>query len=347
GLEVYKPNDRIWRDTSDLVSLENWDNTAYATNNFPFEQAVDVSFSGAVTPENATFGTIPVPYSASQQGVSHLLPSKPSGVMVSWTGPQYSTDGIVTDANSTERKTCMQYAAGDEPPTTTDDCVEYIPLAPPDGEKYDSGQMYTAPWETDDGVVTLSWKPNTVNANETVSISVRFLGEIDETKDAFVEEVIPVQKTSYAQSSWDSAINDGEIPAGTECPEVGYRAALPCDPDEEIEYIFDDSLRKGSGYISSLQGDPTRPLVEVTCNVEDNGSFEISEELLSGAMDYARQHNAQGAVFYINRTTTSELSVPDVRDRIGSRRVTGPILVSTNAVQFGRFWYNPSAVGGE
>ena len=83
------------------------------------------------------------------------------------------------------------------------------------------------------------------------------------------------------------------------------------------------------------------------CNVEDNGSFDITTDLLADAMNYAVQHNAQGAVFYINRSTTSELIVPDVRDRIGSRRVTGPILVSTNAVQFGRFWFNASSLGGE
>ena len=159
--------------------------------------------------------------------------------------------------------------------------------------------------------------------------------------------MIPVQKTSYAETSWNRAISDGEIPEGTECPETGYRDALPCDADDEIEYIFDEALRKGDGYIPSLQGDPSKALVEVTCNVEDNGSFNITQDMLADAMSYARQHNAQGAVFYINRTTTSELSVPDVRDRIGSLRVPGPVLVSTNAVQFGRFWFNPSSLGGE
>ena len=77
------------------------------------------------------------------------------------------------------------------------------------------------------------------------------------------------------------------------------------------------------------------------------GTFDITTELLADAMSYAKQHNARGAVFYINRTTTSEFTIPNVRDRNKNLRETGPLLVTSNAVQFGRFWFNDGALDGE
>jgi len=68
---------------------------------------------------------------------------------------------------------------------------------------------------------------------------------------------------------------------------------------------------------------------------------------LADAMKYAKQHNAKGAVFYINRTTNSEFTIPDVRDRVGNLRKSEPLLVTSNSVQFGRFWFNESALDGE
>ena len=113
--------------------------------------------------------------------------------------------------------------------------------------------------------------------------------------------MVAVPKNSNAETAWTQAIAGGSIPEGVECPETGYRPAMPCDTNNEIEYRFDDMLRKGDGYISSLQGDPTKALVEVTCRVDDaQGQFAITKELLADAMQYAKQHNAKGAVFYIN-----------------------------------------------
>jgi hypothetical protein len=62
------------------------------------------------------------------------------------------------------------------------------------------------------------------------------------------------------------------------------------------------------------------------------GNFEINTDILANAMSYAKQHNAKGAVFYINRTTTTELDIPSVRDRVGNLRETGPLLVTSNVV---------------
>ena len=115
--------------------------------------------------------------------------------------------------------------------------------------------------------------------------------------------------------------------------------ALPCD--ENVEFAFDPALRKGDGYIASLQGDPTVTLAEVTCNVDQTqGSFVISNEILKDALTYAKQHNAKGAIFYVSRTTKTEANIPDAMDSIGNKRDLNPLLVSSNAVQVGRFWFN-------
>jgi hypothetical protein len=203
--------------------------------------------------------------------------------------------------------------------------------------------MYTGPWDTADGKVTVEWIPRPSSSNETVSISVRFLGPLDETDDSLVEEVVTVSKTPQAEEAWERAIRNNEIPEGTECPEEGHRSALPCD--EDIDFVFDEKYRKGDGYISSLQGNPLKNLTEVTCSVDDaSGYFEITNEVLADAMKYAKQHGAKGAIFYVNRSTKTELEIPDVRDRIGNRRVTSELLVTSNAVQIGRFWVDDGAL---
>ena len=121
----------------------------------------------------------------------------------------------------------------------------------PIGEEYPRGQMYTAPWETTDGV-TVSWMPSASSIGETFSISVRFLGQVDETGRGFVDEVVRVKKNSQVESSWNSNVGAGLIP-DSECPEEGFRAALPCD--DNVEFEFNEALRKGDGYVASLQGD--------------------------------------------------------------------------------------------
>jgi hypothetical protein len=345
-LAVYKESERFWRDPATLDDLDTWETSVAARSNYPFGQAVEVSFPGAVTDKSATFGSIPVPFSSLNENASHQLPVRPSGVMLSWAGPVYSTDGILVDSNDTLRNTCMQFQAHGEDPEAVSDCLEYADLPDPIGDYFPKGQMYTAPWDTTDGKVSIQWIPQTINPNESVSISVRFLGEVDESDRSFVEEVVAVPKSPNAESAWGRAISSGTIPDGTECPAEGTRPAMPCD--EDVDFVFDDMLRKGDGYVSSLQGDPSKALVEVTCRVDDaQGNFEITTELLADAMSYAKQHNARGAVFYINRTTTSEFTTPNVRDRVGNLRESGPLLVTSNAVQFGRFWFNDGALDGE
>ena len=73
--------------------------------------------------------------------------------------------------------------------------------------------------------------------------------------------------------------------------------------DEDITYEFDQTLKRGDGYIPSMQG-ILKNLVETTCTVQDaSGEFVITKEILDQALTYAKQHNAKGAIFYLNRTT--------------------------------------------
>jgi hypothetical protein len=168
--------------------------------------------------------------------------------------------------------------------------------------------MYTAPWESTDGV-TISWLPSASSIGETFSISVRFLGKVDETGRGFVDEVVSVDKNSQIESSWDSNVSAGLIPA-SECPDQGFRPALPCD--DNVEFAFNEALRKGDGYVAGLQGDPTVTLTEVTCNIDQTqGSFVITNDILKDALTYAKQHNAQGAIFDVSRTTKTEADIPD------------------------------------
>ena len=341
-LSVHREYPREWRQPTGDIDFNTWEKTIASYSNFPFGKDVEVSFPGAIAPESATFGTIPVPYYSSLEDKYHTLPTRPIGVKLMWDGPMYSGDGVVLQ-DSGLQETCMHFSPANATNRAVTDCLSLPVLQEPVEDQYERGQMYTGPWDTADGKVTIQWIPNPNSADETVSISVRFLGPVDETDSSLVEEVVKVGKTPQADEAWERGIRNNEIPEGTECPETGYRSALPCD--EDIDFVFDEQYRKGDGYVSTLQGNPTKNLAEVTCHVNDSdGVFEISEEILADAMAYGKQHGAKGAIFYINRNTKTELNVPDVRDRVGNRRVAGPILVSSNAVQIGRFWFVDGAL---
>ena len=347
-LSVYRETPRYWRNPGEEgpESLQNWEKTVASRGNYPFGQPTTFSFPGAIPDDSANFGSIPMPYTSETEtsGINyHFLPNLPLGVMLSWEGPLYSGDGlelssgggVVSEGGVSEHSRCLTFQ-GPENPESPVDCVGDFELEEPIGEEYPRGQMYTAPWDTTDGV-TVSWLPSASSIGETFSISVRFLGKVDEKGRGFVNEVVSIDKNLQIESSWDNSVAAGLIPAST-CPDKGYRPALPCD--DNVEFLFDESLRKDDGYISSLQGDPTVTLAEVTCNVDQTqGSFVISNDILRDALTYAKQHNAQGAIFYVSRTTKTEANIPDAMDSVGNKRDLNPMLLSSNAVQVGRFWF--------
>jgi hypothetical protein len=331
-LGVYKVGTRKWMPQDG--SEEEWSLTAADSNkpNYPFEDKVQLSFPGALPPASATFSSIPQPF---QSGYVHTMPSRPMGVMLSWDGPTYSGDGLEIAASGMVN-TCLQYNPHSTPPSSPEDCLEYEPQDEP-AQGYNRGQMYTGPWESSNGV-TVSWLPGPEGNADTVSISVRFLGEVDETNSSLVDPKVKVEKTTDFEAEWARAITGGQIP-DSECPEYGYRNAQACD--DNVEFVFDDSLRQGAGYVPSLQGDPLSKLAEVTCTVNDtDGEFTITNDMLEAAYAYGRQHGAKGAIFYIARSTSSDLEIPNARDQYGNLKPLSDMLLVTRAVQVGRFWVN-------
>jgi hypothetical protein len=315
--------------------------------NFPFGELTYLSFPGAIPPVEATFSSIPYPSSAASEDYVHQFPSRPQGVMMSWSGPHYSGDGI--EIGSGEVSTCLQFQAHTKSPTSAKDCLSLETPGEPAEDQYPRGQVYTPPWLTDSGV-TFNWVPSSTDesgeilVDETLSISVRFLGPVDTDNEDLNEGVILVEPNSSAASAWDRAISSGLIPEGAEIP-TGRRPALACDEADEIQWLFDDDLLQGGDYLSSLQGSPFRNVAEVTCTLDDAaGTFTLSPDLLEDALAYARQHGAMGAIFYVNRSTRTPLELPPVRDYIGKKHETGPVLVVSNAVQLGRFWVGPDGI---
>ena len=267
---------------------------------------------------------------------------------------------------------CLQYLPHGTMPASVDECLdlEDAPTKPAEfsslglsfAEKNLNGQMYTGPWDTVDQQVLFEWVPGPSSSNDFVTLTVRFLGPVDREDDNMVEATVPGtpipqnyepgEGPSWADGvteTWEAAIADGLVPEGTPVP-VPDRAALACDDDitgsthgawqpvdwsMERQYTFEDE-----SFVPSLQGDPSHNLAEVTCRLDDaSGQFILSQEMLDKAMDYAALHGAQGAVFYLTRSTETEIQGPPVRDRFGKRHDTSPVKVVARSMQIGRFWF--------
>ena len=109
----------------------------------------------------------------------------------------------------------------------------------------------------------------------------------------FVEEMVMVDKNGDVQGAWDAAIRSGTIPEGQNVPSQGSRPALPCD--EDITYEFDQTLRRGDGYIPSMQGNPLKNLVETTCTVQDaSGEFVITRGHFGASADLCKTTQCKG-----------------------------------------------------
>ena len=297
--------------------------------NFAHGAEAEFSFPGTVTPAEASFSSIPVPSSAEGADLTFMTPSQPSGVMLSWKGPVYDASGNEIDNTSgseTGTNTCFQFIAHETAPAVAEDCLTYQEPV----DEFDNvgdlipfeGQMYTAPWETDDGL-TFSWVPpeaGTAGEDDYVLISVRLLGPVDEDD-------------KYKQVGTVEVIEDGDV--------YGTYEKLACEQEgEDYEWEFDPALLDSDGdYIPSLQGEPSDTLAEVTCWVPDNGSFTVTEDLLADALAFGERNEAQGAIFYMSRAQYGDLDTPPARDAFGNLRDVEPLRVVSNSVVLGRFWY--------
>ena len=267
---------------------------------------------------------------------------------------------------------CLQYLPHGTMPRSVEDCIalESPPTKPAEfsalgldfAAKNLNGQMYTGPWDTADQQVVFEWIPSFSQTNEMVTLTVRFLGPVDRDDDNMVAATVggtpipadyqPGDGPDWADGvteTWEAAIADGLIPEGTPVP-TPDRSALACDDDVtgatdgagkliqwplERQHTFEDG-----SFVPSLQGDPSHNLAEVTCRLDDEaGRFVLTQDILDKAMDYAALHGAEGAVFYLTRSTETEIQGPPVRDRFGKRHDTSPVKVVARSMQIGRFWF--------
>ena len=301
--------------------------------NFPFGEQVYYSFPGAIGRQQAPVGSLPRPSASVEGGNTYYrLPNAPGGVMVSWSGPRY--DGWGHEVGSGAQSTCLSYAAPGATPTTAADCIGAD--APASSEF--TGQMYTGPWDTDDGTLTFHWdQPDVPSEGEYVSLAVRFLGPVDREDANYVERVIEVEPSSDADAAWRAAVRDGSIPDGTETP-IGRRAPTPCEDDGK--WVFDDAYTGADGeLVPTMRGDPFNNVAEVTCRLADDGEYTLTTAQVEDALTYARSRGAEGVVFYLARSTETEAVIPPAMDQYRQKLEISPIKLTSRAVDIGRFWF--------
>lgn len=286
--------------------------------NWAFGEEMTLTYPGGLPPVEAPISGIPQP-STVVPDQKITLPSEHTGVSMSWSGPTWDAFGEQT-ASEGEWNTCLSFIGNAT--ESEQDCS--VPAAVPDAAF--NGQLYTGPWDTEDGV-TFQWEPGD-NDGETLSLSVVFLAPIDADNDSFKVGVV-----NY------------ELDDGTE----GSRDVFACDLRRDIDYAFDESLIDDfTGELpTSLAGDPTSNVAEVSCLLADDGSFTLTNAHLARAREYAVEIGSPGAVFYLVRSTEIQAQMPDLRDGEGFRRQVGTVTVRSNNVALGRFWVDdPSDLGG-
>jgi hypothetical protein len=300
-----------------ILRPSNWQHGAEMTLSYP----------GGIPPREAPVSSIPRP-STSIDAQTFNLPNATTGLGLSWNGPSYLTDGTV--AVEGEIGTCVRYLGEATPGFDTTSCAdEYV--VPMDQEEY-PGQIYTGPWDTSDGSVTFNWDAGE-NPDEVVTLNIRFLGPVDRTADTFVSAQVPVDE-SIITDEWDLG---GEIPQG-------YRNALACDDPDDVEWRFDPTYETSDGgLVTSLQGDPSNNLAEVSCRLMDDGEFTLTNEHLARGLEYATAKGAEGAVFYFSRSTDLNADVPAVKDQANYKRDIGQVKVRAHTVDMGRFWVSETA----
>ncbi len=284
--------------------------------------------------ERAPVGSLPLP-SSYVGNATFVLPNEQKGVRLAWNGPRYALTG--EELSDGEQAACLDYwwPEGTAVPDTAAGCTDV-------GGSYEGedGQVYTGPWDTDDGQVVFTWTvPETKDEGELLSLSIRLLGAVDRTDYEYM-------------GSYMVNYGGGDPACG--------RAAMSCEgEDDGAEWVFNPSyidldwvdpldgscddadhpLEDGP-LVPALQGDPMHTMAEVTCLLADDGEFSLTDDIMAKAYDYAEQYGAEGAVFLFTRTNSVDAVVPDVKDTYDNRREISPVKVFARTVEMGRFWWN-------
>ncbi len=291
--------------------------------NWRHGETMQLVYPGGMPPREAPVSSIPLP-STSEEAQFLTLPNATSGLALSWSGPAYQGDGTVLAAGP--YATCVRYLGDPSGDFDVTSCSEDYTV-PGNQEEY-PGQIYTGPWDTSDGSVTFSWEPGS-NPDEVVTLNIRFLGPVDRQAESFVSAQVPITDESIIEDEWSS---NESIP-------VGYRDALACDDPEDVVWNFDPTYETSDGeLVTALQGDPSKNLAEVSCRLMDDGEFQLTNEHLARALEYASVKGGEGAVFYFSRSTDLDATVPPVKDQANYKRDIGQVKVRAHTVDMGRFW---------
>lgn len=274
-----------------------------------------MEYPGGVAPLYANAGSLPFPSSYNPGGSPSItLPNRQEGLLFSWDGPRYDTEGIVY-TESGPQSTCLNYNwPEDDAPGAKEDCLT---LPKPGMNESYQGQIYTGPWDTTGGL-KMDWYQGEVEG-DILTLTIRFLGPLDLENDTYIRE---------RMVNYDDPEN----------PEEG-RAALPC---EEGEWTVPTTFYTREGeLVPTLRGDPFHVVTELTCRLDDSaGTFTLTEDLVGPALQAAKERKAEGAIFAITRSRIVEAPVPPVKDNYDNRNDIEDILVIARSMELGRFWYS-------
>jgi hypothetical protein len=205
---IAEPLTRLERGDSNLP--EDMVEVVARPSNYVPGTTVSFRFPGGISPEHAPVSSIPLPSSVDAETL--MLPALPGDVMMSWSGPLWDSRGNQL-AESGEQSVCMRYLGGVAPADLAD-CAETPVLSSTVANA--AGQVYTAPWDTDEGEVTFRWTPGAEGDGQMV-LNIRFLGKVDTESDNFVVERVGVDAEDAPQSAhnkWERAVEDGAAVGG-------------------------------------------------------------------------------------------------------------------------------------
>lgn len=313
------------------ASPASMERTVIRRNNFPFGDEVSFRFPGGFPPAIAPVASIPRP-AAAVGLIALTLPSAPGPVSLSWSGPRYDAYGHVIESGA--EATCLAWPTHEGvAPAGAEDCAG----ADVSGRGAAEGQIYTGPWDADDGAVTFHWVPGT-GGDEAVSLAVRFLGPTDTSSPDLMERTVSVTPDAVADDAWRAAQRAGQVPSEVDTP-MGIRPATPCESD--ASWSLAASVHTADGALAPvLRGNPAHNAAELTCRLADDGSFTLTRAMLADALAYAQRSGAEGAVFYFARGTEADATLPAARDRYGQRLDISPMKLTSRAIDVGRFWYD-------
>ncbi|MBN2797961.1 MAG: hypothetical protein JXX28_02325 [Deltaproteobacteria bacterium] len=336
GVESYMPETKyhLVPDETNPDDPRAMKQAVWRGQNYPFGEKVTWSFPGGFSNFEEPVGSIPLPSHAIEEPVAQL-PQEIGGVMMQWTGARYDGNGNVIDTGPQSR--CFEFAdrdAGvedDGVPLALTDCDTPAP-GPRTASEYDSfeGQIYTAPWDTEDGL-TLRWTPKADNT-DTVNVMVRFLSPIDREDPGLSKAVM--------------TYGDGETRPATACEGDEAEWAFDYDAygakDENGALILDEN---GEPQLhAGMQGDPNSRMAEVVCTLADDGEFNLNADMFAEALQYVdgRQVDPGGVIFFFSRTQSTHVVIPDAKDQYNQRHEISPVSIQASASRIGRFHWNPA-----